>query len=73
MDFLSDQLLDGSKIRILTIVDAFTKASPAIDVRSRYTGSDAVSTLEHVTAVYGLPGSIRVDLGPEFISKDLEL
>ena len=37
-DFLSDQLFDGSKIRILTIVDAFSKLSPAIDVRSRYTG-----------------------------------
>lgn len=30
MDFLSDQLFDGSKIRILTIVDAFSKPSPAI-------------------------------------------
>jgi len=35
MDFLSDQLFDGSKIRILAIVDAFSKLSPAIDVRQR--------------------------------------
>jgi putative transposase len=73
MDFLSDQLFDGSKIRILTIVDAFSKVSPAIDVRSRYTGADVVHTLERVTADYGLPRSIRVDQGPEFISKDLDL
>lgn len=73
MDFLSDQLFDGSKIRILTIVDAFTKVSPAIDVRSRYTGSDVVSTLERVTTAYGVPKSIRVDQGLEFISKDLDL
>ena len=33
MDFLSDQLLDGRKIRVLTIVDYFTRVSPAIDVR----------------------------------------
>ena len=33
MDFLSDQLFDGSKIRILAIVDAFSRLSPAIDVR----------------------------------------
>ena len=73
MDFLSDQLFDGSKVRILTIVDAFSKLSPAIDVRQRYRGADVVETLERVTAVYGLPKSIRVDQGPEFISKDLDL
>ena len=73
MDFLSDQLFDGSKIRILTIVDAFSKVSPAIDVRQRYRGSDVVNTLERVTAVHGLPKSIRVDNVPEFISKDLDL
>lgn len=73
MDFLSDQLFDGSKIRILTIVDAFSKVSPAIDVRRRYKGADVVDTLERVTAAHGLPKSIRVDNGPEFISKDLDL
>jgi len=73
MDFLSDQLFDGTKIRILTIIDAFSKISPAIDVRARYTGADVVRTLERVTAEHGLPASIRVDQGPEFISKDLDL
>ncbi len=73
MDFLSDQLFDGRKIRILTIVDTYSKVSPAIDVRPRYTGADVVRTLEHVTQTYGRPGSIRVDQGPEFISKDLDL
>jgi putative transposase len=73
MDFLSDQLFDGSKIRILTIVDAFSKLSPAIDVRNRYTGADVVRTLERVTAEHGMPRTIRVDQGPEFISKDLDL
>ncbi len=73
MDFLSDQLFNGSKIRVLTIVDAFTKLSPAIDVRRRYTGADVVATLERVTREHGIPRSIRVDQGPEFISKDLDL
>ncbi|MEP1879423.1 MAG: integrase core domain-containing protein, partial [Roseibium sp.] len=73
IDFLSDQLFDGRKIRVLTIVDAFSKVSPAIDVRPRYTGADVVATLERVTADYGVPGSIRVDNGPEFISRDLDL
>ena len=73
MDFLSDQLFDGTKIRILAIVDAFSKISPTIDVRLRYTGANVVETLERVTKECGFPNSIRVDQGPEFISKNLDL
>jgi len=73
MDFVSDQLFDGRRIRILTIVDAFTKISPAVSVRRSYKGSDVVDTLEHVTKEYGIPKEIRVDNGPEFISKNLDL
>jgi putative transposase len=64
MDFLSDQLFDSCKIRVLTIVDAFSKVSPAIDVRPRYTGSDVVARLDRVTAEYDIPNSIRVDNPP---------
>jgi putative transposase len=45
MDFLSDQLFDGRKIRVLTIVDNFTRVSPTIDVRLSYRGADLVATL----------------------------
>ena len=41
MDFLSDQLFDGSKIRVLTIVDAYSKLSSAIDVCQQYRGRKA--------------------------------
>ena len=73
MDFMSDQLFNGRRIRILTIVDAFTRISPAIDVRYSYRGSDVVDTLERVTEELGTPKSIRVDQGPEFVSKALDL
>ncbi len=73
MDFLSDQLFNGRKIRILTIVDAFSLLSPAINVRPHYCGTDMVETLERVTQVYGTPKTIRLDNGPEFISKALDL
>jgi len=66
-------LFEGDRIRILTIVDAFSRFSPAIDVRRRYRGADVVDTLERVTREYGCPKTIRVDNGPEFISKDLDL
>ena len=73
MDFLSDQLFDGRRIRVLTIVNNFTRLSPAIDVRMSYRGADVVDTLERLASSYGRPKRIRVDQGPEFVSKDLDL
>ncbi len=55
------------------IADAFSRLSPAVDVRQSYRGSDVVTTLERVTRVHGMPRTIRVDNGPEFISKELDL
>lgn len=73
MDFPWDQLFGGSRIRIPAIVDAFSRLSPAIDVRRRYRGADVVDTLERVTEIYGTPTIIRLDDGPEFKSKELDL
>jgi putative transposase len=73
MDFLSGQLFDGRKIRVLFIVDNFTQQSPALDVRHSYKGNDVVNTLERIAGQYGRPQQSRVDNGPEFISKDLGL
>ena len=73
MDFMSDQPFDGRRIRILMIVDAFSCLSPAIDVRQSYRGSDVVETLEWVARVHGKPRTIRMDKGPKFICKALDL
>jgi putative transposase len=73
MDFLSDQLFDGTPIRVLTIVDAHSRVSPAVDVRPSHRGADAAETLERVAGRYGLPRPIRLGNGPEFISLDLDL
>ena len=72
MDFLSDQLFDGRKIRVLSIVDNFTRVSPTIDVRLSYRGANVVATLERIASAYGRPKRIRVDNGPEFISNELD-
>lgn len=50
MDFVHDQLFDGRKIRILTIVDTFSRYAPAIDVRASFRGIDVVETLERISA-----------------------
>ena len=73
MDFVHDQLATGRKIRILTVVDTFTRFSPAIDPRFSYRGEDVVQTLERICRSVGYPKAIRVDNGSEFISRDLDL
>jgi putative transposase len=73
MDFVHDQLFDGRKIRVLTVVDTFTRLSPAIDARHSYRGADVVEALELAAREVGYPETIRVDNGPEFISRELDL
>jgi putative transposase len=73
MDCVRAQLFDGRKIRVLTVIDTFTRLSPAIDERQSFRGSDVVATLERVTGELGCPKTIRLDTGPEFVSKKLDL
>ena len=62
MDFVHDQLATGRKIRVLTVVDTFSRFSPVLDVRFSYRGEDVVQTLERTCAAMGYPEAIRVDL-----------
>ena len=72
MDFMSDELFNRRRIRLLTIVDHFTRESLAIEVDHRFTGHDVVSVLTRISASRGRPQTIRVDNGPEFTSKVLD-
>lgn len=73
MDFVHDQLATGRKIRVLTVVDTFSRFSPVVDPRFSYRAEDVVTTLEKVCAQVGYPRTIRVDQGSEFVSRDLDL
>jgi len=72
MDFVSDQLFDGRRIRVLTLVDNHTRESLALHPSQRVRSMDVVEVLERVTQTKGFPRRIKVDNGPEFISKDLD-
>ena len=73
MDFVHDQLATGRKIRVLTIVDTFTRYAPAIEPRFGYRARDVIEVLERVGREHGFPQAIRVDQGSEFVSRELDL
>lgn len=73
MDFVHDQLATGPKLRILTVVDTFSRFSPAVVPRFSFRAPDVIDVLENVCTEVGYPTSIRVDQGSEFISRELDL
>ena len=72
MDFMSDELYNGRRIRLLTLVDNFTRESLAIEVDSHVGGHRVVEILQRLSDERSLPKTIRLDNGPEFISKVLD-
>lgn len=72
MDFVHDRLAMGKKIRVLTVVDIFSKFSPVNDPKFSYRAKD-VRTLERISGEVGYPKTIRVDQGSAFVSRSLSL
>ena len=71
MDFVHDRLADGRPFRLLTLVDNFSRVSPAIECDFSLNGPRVVAVLERLKE-NGLPQTIKVDNGSEFISKALD-
>lgn len=72
MDFVADALFDDRRLRALTVVDNYTRESLAIDVGQNLKGDDVVKTLNRIATYRGLPTTIKVDNGSEFISKVMD-
>ncbi|PWK21123.1 putative transposase [Maribacter polysiphoniae] len=73
MDFVCDQLYNGSRFRALTVVDNYSRRCLAIHAGKSLKGSDVVQVMETIT--FGnevLPKRVKVDNGSEFISKILD-
>lgn len=68
MDFMSDALVSGRKLRILKIMDDCTRESLAVWCDYSITGSKVTEILEEIIRERGRPVQIRVDNGPEFTS-----
>jgi putative transposase len=72
MDFMADQLADGRRFRILTVVDQFSRMSPLLEADFSLTGAKVAAALGRAAATHGLPRSITVDNGSEFFSKAMD-
>jgi putative transposase len=72
MDFVSDQLISGRRFRTLNIVDEYSRVAPGILVETSIAGAQVARFLDELAATHGLPATIVVDNGPEFISNALD-
>jgi putative transposase len=71
MDFMSDALADGRKIRTFNVIDDYNREGLAIDVDLSLPSARVIRALEQVTEWRGKPAAIRCDNGPELISGPL--
>ena len=72
-NFVADQLVDGRQIRVLTIVDNFTRENLGLYTAQNIKGDDVVSMLDGIIAHRGKPAGILVDNGSEFTSRSMDL
>ncbi len=72
-DFLEDRDAQGRVLRILTVMDEFTREGLAIDVGTSTSAERVIGVLGQLVAVHGAPASMRSDNGAEFVAIALQL
>jgi putative transposase len=73
LDFVSDQLGNGLRLRALTVVDVYTRECLAIDAGQHLTGVDVVRSLQRICQRRGNPKLLFCDNGAEFTSHVVDL
>ncbi len=69
MDFIVDGLATGRMVRILSVVDAYTRECLALEADTSLGSGRVTRVLERLIAERGRPESVRSDNGPEFTSR----
>ena len=69
MDFVTDGLATGRMVRILTVVDAYTRECVALEADFSLGSGRVTRVLERAIAERGRPEQVRSDNGPEFTSR----
>ena len=70
-DFVSAMTHDGRTLRLLVLIDEYTRECLAIRVARRLGSNEVIETLADVMLWRGIPEHIRSDNGPEFVAKEL--
>lgn len=68
LDFISDQIVNGQKLRVLCVTDEFTRESLTIEAGTRFVSARVCAALENIMGQRGVPQTLRMDNGPEFIA-----
>jgi putative transposase len=71
-DFAMDQTDNGRRLKIMPIVDEYSRECLALEMERSITASDVVETLDRLFMERGEPEYIRSDNGPEFIAEALK-
>jgi len=72
IDFIHDRTEDGRSLKMLVVIDEFTRECLALEVSRHMTCRDVIAVLDELTAIRGAPKNIRSDNGPEFIAQALQ-
>jgi len=70
-DLLTDRTEDGRQVKLLAVIDEYTRECLAIEAGRTFTARDVMLTLQYVFALRGAPEHIRSDNGPEFVAKEI--
>ena len=71
-DFVMDLTEDGRRLKMMPVVDEYTRECLSIDVERSITADDVIETLASLFRRRGGPTFIRSDNGPEFVAKAIK-
>jgi putative transposase len=70
-DFVSARTHDGRSVRILNLIDEYTRECLMVRAERRWSSARVIGALADVMVVKGVPEHLRSDNGPEFVARDL--
>ena len=71
-DFLQDQTAEGKRLKVLTVLDEFTREGLALHCARHITSGDVIRLLQRLFAQRGTPTCLKSDNGPEFIASAVQ-
>ena len=72
-DFVHDRTDNGAGLKMLTLIDEYSRQCLKIHVDRSLKSKDVLDTLAEAMAERGVPSHIRSDNGPEFIARDVQV